>query len=88
LATRAESATVNAAGLVQGIALVTFPAASAIFTARSSYDLSSSQYGAMLSLVVAHGRPSPATVHPRPAQPRPRLSPAAGTGEAPAQYPS
>jgi hypothetical protein len=37
-----------------------------------------------LSLVVAHRRPSPATVHPRPAQPRPRLSPAAVTGEAPA----
>jgi predicted MFS family arabinose efflux permease len=36
-ASRAESATVNAAGLVQGIALVTFPAASTIFTARGSY---------------------------------------------------
>ena len=47
MASRAESVTVNAAGLVQGIALVTFPAASTIFTARSSYDLSSSQYGAM-----------------------------------------
>jgi MFS family permease len=45
--TRAEAATVNAAGLVQGIALVTFPAASTILTARSSYDLSSSQYGLM-----------------------------------------
>ena len=45
MATRAESVTVNAAGLVQGIALVTFPAASTIFTARGSYDLSSSQYG-------------------------------------------
>jgi hypothetical protein len=44
---RAESATVNAAGLVQGIALVTFPAASTIFTAKGSYDLSSSQYGLM-----------------------------------------
>jgi Major Facilitator Superfamily len=44
---RAEAATVNAAGLVQGIALVTFPAASTIFTARSSYGLSSSQYGLM-----------------------------------------
>jgi len=32
---------------VQGIALVTFPAASTIFTARGSYDLSSSQYGLM-----------------------------------------
>jgi predicted MFS family arabinose efflux permease len=44
---RAETATVNLAGLVQGIALVTFPAASTIFTARGSYDLSSSQYGLM-----------------------------------------
>ena len=44
---RAEAATVNAAGLVQGIALVTFPAASTIFTARGSYDLSSGQYGLM-----------------------------------------
>jgi hypothetical protein len=47
MASRAETATVYAAGLVQGIALVTFPAASTIFTARSSYDLSSSQYGLM-----------------------------------------
>ncbi len=44
---RAESATVNACGLVQGIAPVTFPAASTIFTARGSYDLSRSQYGVM-----------------------------------------
>ncbi len=44
---RAEAATINAAGLVQGIALVTFPAASTIFTARGSYDLSGSQYGLM-----------------------------------------
>ncbi len=47
VASRAESATVNACGLVQGIALVTFPAASTIFTSRSAYDLSSSQYGAL-----------------------------------------
>ncbi|HEX3921535.1 MAG TPA: MFS transporter [Streptosporangiaceae bacterium] len=46
-ASRAENITVNAAALVQGIALVTFPAASTIFTARGSYDLSSSQYGLM-----------------------------------------
>jgi predicted MFS family arabinose efflux permease len=32
---------------VQGIALVTFPAASAIFTSRTGYGLSSSQYGGM-----------------------------------------
>jgi MFS family permease len=44
---RAQSRVVNAAGLVQGIALVTFPAASGIFTASTGYDLSSSQYGAM-----------------------------------------
>jgi predicted MFS family arabinose efflux permease len=44
---RAETATINVAGLVQGITLVTFPAASTIFTAKGSYDLSSSQYGLM-----------------------------------------
>jgi len=44
---RARSGVVNAAGLVQGIALVTFPAASGIFTASTGYKLSSSQYGAM-----------------------------------------
>jgi MFS family permease len=47
VASRAETTTVNVAGLVQGIALVTFPAASTIFTAKGSYDLSSSQYGLM-----------------------------------------
>ncbi len=36
-----------AAGLVQGVVLVTFPAASTIFTAPGSYGLSSTQYGAM-----------------------------------------
>ena len=46
-ASRAESLTINAAGLVQGIALVTFPAVSTIFTAQDSYALSSSQYGLM-----------------------------------------
>jgi hypothetical protein len=42
-----ERAVVNAAGLVQGVVLVTFPAASTIFTARGSYDLSGTQYGLM-----------------------------------------
>ena len=46
---RAESLTVKAAGLVQGIALVTFPAASGIFTSRTGYDLTSSQYGLMFA---------------------------------------
>ena len=45
--TRAQSRVVYAAGLVQGIVLVTFPAASTIFTSAGSYGLSSSQYGAM-----------------------------------------
>jgi fucose permease len=47
MATQAEKRTVNAAGLVQGIALVTFPAASTIFTASDAYDLSSTQYGTL-----------------------------------------
>jgi MFS family permease len=38
---------VYAAGVVQGIVLVTFPAASAIFTDPSDYGFSSSEYGAM-----------------------------------------
>jgi hypothetical protein len=47
MASRTESAVVNVAGLVQGIVLVTFPAASTIFTEKSEYGLSSSQYGTM-----------------------------------------
>ncbi len=44
---RAETSVVYAAGLVQGVALVTFPAASTIFTSPSHYGLTSTQYGAM-----------------------------------------
>ena len=47
MASRTESAVVNAAGLVQGIVLVTFPAASTIFTSKSYYGLSSTLYGDM-----------------------------------------
>jgi MFS family permease len=47
MATKAEVNTVYAAGLVQGIALVTFPAASTIFTDPSQYGLSNTQYGTM-----------------------------------------
>ncbi len=39
--------TVYAAGVVQGIALVTFPAASAVFTSPTDYNLSSTEYGGM-----------------------------------------
>ena len=45
MASRTEGAVVNMAGLVQGIVLVTFPAASTIFTAKGDYGLSSIQYG-------------------------------------------
>ena len=47
MARRSEIATVYAAGLVQGIGLVTFPAAGAVFTSVNGYGLSNTQYGAM-----------------------------------------
>jgi MFS family permease len=47
VADRAEIAAVYAAGSVQGVALVTFPAAGTIFTSPSYYGLSSTAYGAM-----------------------------------------
>ncbi|HEY2592422.1 MAG TPA: MFS transporter, partial [Chloroflexota bacterium] len=47
MADRAEIAAVYAAGSVQGVALVTFPAAGTIFTSPSYYGLSSTAYGAM-----------------------------------------
>ena len=53
MATRFEDRVVNLAGLVQGITLVTFPAASSIFTDPSEYDLSGTQYGAMFLPQVA-----------------------------------
>src|SRR5215470_14800093 len=40
MATKAEVNAVYAAGLIQGVALVTFPAASTIFTEPSQYGLS------------------------------------------------
>jgi len=47
MAQRTEIITVYSAGLIQGVALVTFPAASAVFTNPSDYGLSSTEYGAM-----------------------------------------
>lgn len=44
-----EIAAVYAAGLLQGLALVTFPAASAVLTSPSGYGLSTSEYGAMFA---------------------------------------
>ena len=53
MASKAERTIINAAGLAQGIVLVTFPAASTIFTDTSEYGLSSTQYGAMFLPQVA-----------------------------------
>jgi Major Facilitator Superfamily len=47
VAGRTESGAVYAAGVAQGIVLVTFPAASTVFTNPAEYDLSSTQYGAL-----------------------------------------
>jgi MFS family permease len=47
MAQRSEIITVYAAGLIQGVALVTFPAANAVFTSSSDYGLSSTEYGGM-----------------------------------------
>ena len=47
MATTTETTVVYAAGVVQGIALVTFPAASTILTDPAEYDLSSTQYGTL-----------------------------------------
>jgi MFS family permease len=44
---RPQVIVVYAAGLAQGLALVTFPAASAIFTSPQVYGFSSKEYGAM-----------------------------------------
>ena len=40
MATRAETKVVYAAAIAQGIVLVTFPAASTVFTDPAKYDLS------------------------------------------------
>jgi len=45
LATKRETNVVYGAGVVQGIVLVTFPAASTIFTDPDEYGLSNTQYG-------------------------------------------
>ena len=47
MAGHAETRVVYAAGVAQGIVLVTFPAASTVFTDPAEYDLSSTQYGAL-----------------------------------------
>jgi MFS family permease len=51
--TRAETSVVYAAGAVQGVVLVTFPAASTIFTDPDHYGLSNTQYGSLFLPQVA-----------------------------------
>ena len=47
MAERNQIAAVYVAATVQGVALVTFPAASTIFTSPNYYGLDSTAYGAM-----------------------------------------
>lgn len=53
MATRTEASVVYAAGAVQGIVLVTFPAAGTIFTDPDRYDLSNTEYGVLFLPQVA-----------------------------------
>jgi len=46
-ATKTEAGLIYGTGLVQGLALVTFPAASSIFTSPEGYGFSSARYGMM-----------------------------------------
>jgi fucose permease len=47
MAQRNEIVAVYVAGVIQGLALVTFPAASTVFTSPQHYGLSSTEYGSM-----------------------------------------
>ncbi|HEV8017273.1 MAG TPA: MFS transporter [Steroidobacteraceae bacterium] len=47
MAARPEIVAVYTAAVIQGVALVTFPAASVVFTSASDYGLTSQQYGGM-----------------------------------------
>ena len=47
MAQRNEIAAIYIAAVIQGVALVTFPAAGAVFTSADAYGLSSTEYGAM-----------------------------------------
>ena len=55
MATKSETVTVYVAGMVQGIVLVTFPAASTVFTDPTEYDLSNTRYGLSVRPPGHHG---------------------------------
>ena len=50
-----EIAAVYVAAVIQGLALVTFPAASTVFTSPQHYGLSSTEYGAHVCAPGDHG---------------------------------
>lgn len=69
MAARAETTVVYAAGVVQGVALVTFPAASlqkagVDLPTLSAWAAAVAALLAVSSFVVACRRPSPASLHP------------------------
>src|SRR5262249_55603476 len=74
-ATRTETSVVYAAGAVQGIVLVTFPAASAIFTDPNRYDLSNTQYSVRRDLRRAGLLVGPSAALGDPAHPARRREP-------------
>src|SRR5580693_706807 len=47
MAARREIAAIYTAAMIQGVALVAFPAASVVFTSAADYGLTSQQYGGM-----------------------------------------
>src|SRR5277367_4498820 len=47
MAQRSEIIAVYTAGVIQGVALVTFPAVSNVFTSAADYGFSSTEYGGM-----------------------------------------
>lgn len=49
MAKRSEILTVYVAGMLQGIALITFPAAGGVFTSPTGYGLSNTEYGALFA---------------------------------------
>ncbi len=49
MAERQEIAAVYSGAVIQGIVLVAFPAVSAIFTSKTHYGLSTTEYGGMFA---------------------------------------
>jgi hypothetical protein len=69
MATKRETNIVYGAGVTQGIVLVTFPAASTIFTDPDEYGLSNTQCGFLFVLQVVTAKPLTSTEPARDAAP-------------------